>query len=215
MYPIGNLFERKFSGSEALRWSVIPEVMAVVTLIMIQIWGSRSMGRLPIFTAAAIIIAGWFARKETCKELGLVNRWLMLIPAGILGGKFLAVNFPFDRNGLPGVALGLIGYFGWAWLQQLALNGFLVRRCAEAGMAPAVIACSAGITAGIIHLPNPLLVPVSCLGAGAASYLFLRMRRKNLYWLALGHAVIGVALLHAVPASFHHHFLIGPSFWSR
>jgi hypothetical protein len=199
---------------EIRRSAAVLEVVTVLGLIMFQIWHAKIAGWWGLGLAASVIIGGWWARKETCHDLGFVSGRFILFPAAIFLGKIFVANVRLDRSGWRGIVLGLIGYFAWAWLQQAALNSFFAKRCQEIGLSTKQTACCAGIVAGAIHMPNTLLVPVSLIGATAATYLFLRMRHKNIYLLAIGHAVIAIALLHALPLSVHHHFVIGPKFWA-
>ena len=212
MYPV-ELWERKIGFAVPFKRLAIFELIAVPFLIMGQLWSGGVAEYWPIVFASAIVLAGWIARKESCAELGIIEARFVIIPGIILAGKFLMVSFAFDHDGFRGIFWGLVGYFGWAWLQQLLLNGFFVKRCREAGLGVALTACLAGLVSAMVHLPNPLLTPVAAVGGGAASYWFIRMRQKNLYLLALCHAVIAIALLHGTPVSWHHHFTVGSAFW--
>ena len=57
------------------------------------------------------------------------------------------------------------------------------------------------------HLPNPLLTPVTLLWGFAACLLFLRYR--NLYPLALAHAILGIAIAITIPGPVDHNMRVG------
>ena len=55
----------------------------------------------------------------------------------------------------------------------------------------------------IAHIPNPLLVPVTLVWGAISSVVFLRYR--NLYALALAHAIFGMCIAVTVPNRIHRH----------
>ena len=67
-----------------------------------------------------------------------------------------------------------------------------------------------GVTAiifAVAHLPNPILVPFTLLWGLAACLLFLRYR--NLYPLAMAHAILGITIAIAVPGPVDHNMRVG------
>ncbi len=70
----------------------------------------------------------------------------------------------------------------------------------------AAVAATAVLFA-LAHLPNPILTPLTLLWGLAACTLFLRYR--NLYVLAVVHAILGVTLAITVPANAIHNMRVG------
>ncbi len=98
---------------------------------------------------------------------------------------------------------------GWAFLQQYLLQGFIHRRIAsilDRGREPAV-----ALIFALLHLPNPVLVPVTF----AAGYVFavLFRRQPNLWVLALCHAVGSTAVAFAFDPSVLRNMRVGPGYW--
>jgi len=99
----------------------------------------------------------------------------------------------------------------WGFLQQYLLQGFIHRRLnvlldSNAARELAV----AGIFA-LLHLPNPILVPVTFL----AGYVFavLYRRHPNLAVLALCHAVGSTAVAFAFGPGSLHKMRVGPGYY--
>jgi membrane protease YdiL (CAAX protease family) len=98
-------------------------------------------------------------------------------------------------------------YALWACFQQLLLQGFFLPRflgLMKGGRAAALLA--AGLFA-LAHLPNPVLTPVTLLWGFVACLLFLRYR--NLYPLALAHAIFGITIAITIPGPVDHNMRVG------
>jgi hypothetical protein len=59
----------------------------------------------------------------------------------------------------------------------------------------------------LAHLPNPILTPVTLLWGLAACLLFLRYR--NLYPLAMAHAIFGICIAITIPGPVSHNMRVG------
>jgi membrane protease YdiL (CAAX protease family) len=59
----------------------------------------------------------------------------------------------------------------------------------------------------VAHLPNPILVPVTLFWGFAACLLFVNYR--NLYTLAMAHAILGITLGLTVPGPVDHNMRVG------
>ena len=101
----------------------------------------------------------------------------------------------------------MLAYSVWALAQQFLLQAFFYRRVEVlAGNGLRAVAVTAILFAAA-HIPNPLLVPVTLLGGLASCELF--RRHRNLYPLAVAHALIGLALAVSVPDSIQRHMRVG------
>jgi membrane protease YdiL (CAAX protease family) len=99
------------------------------------------------------------------------------------------------------------GYTVWALMQQFLLQGyFLVRliRILPNGNWAAIIA---GTVFSAAHLPNPILTPITLLWGLTACLIFLRSR--NIYPLAIAHAIFGICVAVTIPASVLHNMRVG------
>ncbi len=70
----------------------------------------------------------------------------------------------------------------------------------------AAVLAAAGLFA-LAHLPNPILTPATLIWGVAAGSLFLRYR--NLYTLALAHAIFGICIATTIPGPVTHHMKVG------
>lgn len=102
------------------------------------------------------------------------------------------------------------GYAIWAAGQQLILQCFFLPRSIRlVGNATAAAAIAAVLFA-VAHLPNPLLTVVT-LVCGLASCLFF-LHYRNLWPLALAHAILGISIGITVPVSLDHNMYVGISY---
>ncbi len=66
----------------------------------------------------------------------------------------------------------------------------------------------AGAMFAAAHLPNPLLMVVTLIGGAVAAVAY--QRHRNLFFLALAHALIGTMLWLVVPDALSHNLRVGP-----
>jgi membrane protease YdiL (CAAX protease family) len=92
------------------------------------------------------------------------------------------------------------------------LNGYFLKRLTAAMPGrPAAIA-SAVLFSGV-HLPNWFLMAVALVTGYVCARIYLRYR--NLYFLGIAHATIGILLLVVVPDSVSHHLVVGPGWFGH
>jgi hypothetical protein len=167
---------------------------------------------LPAATREAAVVQGALA--AVVLIIGLVRRAPLTPPP----------HYSLVRN--------LINYFAFCVVQQVAINSMLMNRMLELfGVAPkdrgrplavrafaptnesriAPAAILSGVIFGLMHWPNPLLVPFTIIGGMAMTWLFARQR--NILPLAVGHAVMGMLVAWAFPLAWHHNMRVGPRFY--
>jgi hypothetical protein len=98
-------------------------------------------------------------------------------------------------------------YTIWAFLQEfLLLNFFLLRllRLLPGKTSAAILAT--GLFA-LVHLPNPILTPLTFLWGYAACLIFLHYR--NIYIPALAHAILGICIAVTIPGPVDHNMRVG------
>jgi membrane protease YdiL (CAAX protease family) len=66
---------------------------------------------------------------------------------------------------------------------------------------------AAGALFGLVHLPNPVLTPVTFLGGWIMSEIFQRYR--SVVPLGIVHGLVGLAIALAVPDQINHHMRVG------
>ncbi len=119
---------------------------------------------------------------------------------------------------LPGGGAALFhrywGYTVWAFLQQVLLQDFFLRRLERLLPGRAVFAAlAAAAIFGAAHLPNPILAPVTLAWGFAACLLFQRYR--NLWPLAMTHALFGITLSCTMPPSLVRGMHVGLGYLHR
>jgi membrane protease YdiL (CAAX protease family) len=98
-------------------------------------------------------------------------------------------------------------YAIWAGAQQfLMLAFFLLRMLRLLPNAWSAVAATALIFS-LAHLPNPILTPVTLIWGVISCQIFLRYR--NLYPLAMAHAILGIAIAITVPGPAIHNMRVG------
>lgn len=110
-----------------------------------------------------------------------------------------------------GALLGALGYVGWSFSQQYALQAFVHRRLRESLRCSRRAALASALLFGLVHLPNPLLTVTVTI----AGYIWCRVfeRTPNLFALAVSHAWLATLLMTSVPEKVHHIMRVGPGFW--
>jgi hypothetical protein len=98
-------------------------------------------------------------------------------------------------------------YALWAAVQQFLLQCFFLSRLVRLLPGARSAAASAAIIFAIAHLPNPILTSVTLLWGFAACVVFLRYR--NLYPLALAHAILGISIAISVPGPVVRNMRVG------
>ena len=202
------------------------EIVAIFSLVEIRIW---ALGRLGIVTAIATVLPillvclSWRKAGDNFKTLGLVPEnfkkdlipifaitlllWVLILSIALIFNP----EFLKQKNLVLKISLHFSGYFFWALLQNLWLNGYFVNRLSAAIKNPKIVSVIAGLLFAIVHLPNPVLFPVTLIGGIMSAHFF--QRNRNLYLIAASHALLAVSLLYFFPDSWHHRLTIGPGFY--
>jgi Type II CAAX prenyl endopeptidase Rce1-like len=210
-------------GNEQLRAALAAlDVTGIPVYIAWFIWrgqflSPRSWLGFPIWLVASFII-----HSDTPKTLGMRadNLWQATKQAAIVYGIF-AVGLLLTGLALRQGALVPPNYrsFGRMWvyftfclLQQIALNSFLMNRLASLIRPTWLASLAAGAIFAALHLPNPVLVPLTFIGGTAMAWMFARVR--NIIPLAAGQALLGSLAWWAFPLAWHHMLRVGPGYYS-
>jgi hypothetical protein len=185
-------------------------------LIMIVIWMPRAWQR-PFYIAAVIWIAAATALSfdgaeamglriwHRIRSLWIIGAALSLALLAVIVAAHLHTLKPLDSP-LQFIKL-YFGYAIWACMQQFLLQNFFLLRLLRLLPTPTAAVTTAAALFALAHLPNPVLTPITAIWGFAACLLFLRYR--NLFPLAIAHAILGICVAITVPGSIDHNMRVG------
>jgi membrane protease YdiL (CAAX protease family) len=87
------------------------------------------------------------------------------------------------------------------------LQGFFLLRLLRLTPGPRSAAFAAAGLFALAHLPNPVLAPLTLVWGFASCLVFLRYR--NLYPLAIAHAIFGITIAITVPGPIVRNMRVG------
>lgn len=192
------------------------ELCVGYALILLVIWTPRPWQRalywLPVLW---ILVVSWLSFDDW-QKMGLHRAnllrslWIVGI-ALLMAAVAVAVSWRLGTLHVPETPFlffkTYIGYAVWSFVQQLLLLVFFLQRLLR--LLPGKLS-AALVTATIFalaHLPNPILTPATLLWGLASCLLFLHYR--NLYPLALTHAILGICIATTVPGQVTHNMRVG------
>jgi hypothetical protein len=204
-------------ASAQSRRRILLELAIPYGLILLVIWTPRPLQKLLWWVAAAAIVAIFWLSFDRMKQLGLRTAgffrslWIAGAALVIAAIAVLAAVLLHTLHLPPGGLIGFIktywAYALWACVQQLLLQGFFLPRCLGLTKTSTSAALLAAVLFSLAHLPNPLLTPVTLIWGFAACLLFLQYR--NLYPLAIAHAIMGIAIAITIPGPVDHNMRVG------
>ena len=208
-------------GAGRARGRDAAEIALAYGLILAVIWTPRPLQRYLWMTAVAMLagmvaLEAWGSGPAWRNAMGLRRKnllrslWVMAAALALAGGAIGlsawmgALHTP---HGFVDFLRTYWGYALWACVQQFLMLGFFLSRFKRLMRCSALAAvATAGIFA-LAHLPNPILAPLTLVWGLAACFLFLHYR--NLYPLAMAHAVLGITVAIAVPGPVVHNMRVG------
>ena len=202
------------------RWSCLVEALAFTAYIAWYIWKLQIMVMRVWWVIPVWLVLSFLLRRDTTKTLGwrADNLWRatkrtlwFVVPASLLicgGGLFLGMLHRLPEHLIE--PRRFAGYFAFCLLQQVGLNSLVTNRLMSAFQKPLPAAIVAGLIFGVLHWPNPVLVPLTAIGGFALSYLFATER--NILPLTLVQALLGALVWWAFPLAWHHSMRVGPGY---
>lgn len=195
------------------------ELVGIYGLILIVIWTPRPwQAALWIVAAASIAYVAWLSF-EGLRPMGICsqNLWNSLwgvavalavaMAAVALAGRLHTLHMPPT----PTMFLRRYGAYAiWAAVQQLILQCFFLSRSLRLLPNATAAATLAAVLFAVAHLPNPVLTLVTLI-FGLASCLFF-LRYRNLWPLALAHAILGICIAITIPGPVDHNMRVGISY---
>jgi len=103
-----------------------------------------------------------------------------------------------------------IFYAIWALEQQFILNSFFYKRFESLLGDTTIAVVVTALLFALVHLPNPVLVPATFLGGIFFVETFRRWR--NIYPVAIAHAMFGLTLAITIPDHWIRHMRVGLGF---
>jgi membrane protease YdiL (CAAX protease family) len=207
------------AGKASSRSAVIVQMFVVLFTIECALW---TQGRTQVccFVAAFVsIVVCVLLSRPRVKDLGIGMKGMIGASVSIpiaLAAAFLGVLFAWQI----GTLRGLFGsqtplwhallYAVWAFEQQFILNSFFYRRFEHLFGDTIVSMLSAALLFSLVHLPNPVLVPATFIGGMFFISVFRRWR--NIYPLAIAHAILGLTLAVTFPDHWLRHMRVGLAF---
>lgn len=197
----------------------LAELLIAYGLILAVIWTQgREQSALYQCAFAWIAMTAWLRRNQTRPiGLGLRGLWpsLWIIPAAtvlFLIGIGIAgrVHSLHNLYGPLPVLEHVAEYSLWSLMQQFILQVYVLLRLLRLGLGRAPAIAVASLLFAAAHIPNPVLVPAALIWAVVCCWLYLRYR--NLYPLAVAHALLGMCIAFCVPNSINHHMRVGEGY---
>jgi Type II CAAX prenyl endopeptidase Rce1-like len=206
------------------------EIAVAYGLIMSVIWTARPLQRLlwlvAVGTVAVITWRSWDGLKAVGLRRENFFRSLWVVGAALaIAAMAVLVAIHLHTLGLPdppatgpgssddfsgGFMLFVRTYWGyalWTFVQQFLMQGFFLLRLLRLLPGPRSAAFAAAGLFALAHLPNPILAPVTLIWGFAACLIFLRYR--NLYPLAMAHAIFGITIAITIPGPVVHNMRVG------
>jgi hypothetical protein len=196
------------------------EVCVGYLLILIVLWVPRPWQRLLACLPVLWIAGATWLSCPSATALGLRTAnllrsfWIVGVAASLcvitifVASHSRTIHKPLSVGSFIG---SYIGYILGAFMQQFLMMDFFLLRLLRVLPPPkyAVV-----VTAGIFtlaHLPNPVLTPLTLLWGLVGCWHFLRYR--NLYTLAVAHAILGITVAMSVPGSITHGMRVGRGYF--
>jgi membrane protease YdiL (CAAX protease family) len=203
-----------------MRKLALLEPLLVFGLIVAYIWKLRFVHPTCWIAIPALMIFSHLLRHESPRALGFQLHNLpgtlselgpMLILIALLLLSAGMVLRTLGQTGFEDALFALAAYLPWGLSQQYALNGYFLNRF-DAALSNRAASFLAALSFCAAHAPNPFLMTITLPLGWCATLLYRRIR--NLYFLGIAHATVGLLLFLVVPDSISRHLRVGPG-WFR
>ena len=202
---------RFFAGK---RFSVLA-IAGAYLLAECGLWTAGTVQRGFIIAAMCWIAGCTLLQRRSAKQLGVglnglrQSSWLALTAlalAAVVAGVLRGAGWQLPPIQRP-IQLWRIGAYSiWALEQEFILNSFLFLNLEQlAGTRRAVVL--AALIFAVAHIPNPPLVALTLLAGLVFCTAFARYR--NIWPLAVAHALLGITVAVSTPDSLTHHMRVG------
>lgn len=224
MWAVGTLFTTahpidESSCSAARRRRDFLELSGIYGLILLVIWTPHPYQKLLWCVAALITVFVITISFEGLKPMGLCTAnlrrsfWAVGLAAGVaiaavcMAGRLHTLHTPTT---LGSTVRHFVGYALWATVQEIILQCFFVVRSLRLLKNGTLAAMFSACLFSMAHLPN-LVLSLITLVCGLAACLFY-LHYRNVWLLAVAHAVLGIAIAITVPVNLDHNMRVGISY---
>jgi hypothetical protein len=192
------------------------ELSVAYALLLLVLWTPLPWQRLFYWSTLAWVLLTTCISFDGWKAMGfhisglLRSLWIVgaaLLAASVTIAFAVKLHTLHSPQSLGAFIKALWGYALWAFLQQFLLQDFFLLRLLR--LLPnrnAALIAAVGLFT-LAHLPNPVLTLMTLLWGFVACLVFLHYR--NLYPLALAHAILGICIAISVPGHVDHNMRVG------
>jgi len=203
------------SPKRRIAWE-LAELAFGYCLILAVIWTPGPLQHWLSFIALGWFIVSIILSFEGWKSMGCCvagfwrSSWVIAVAVlmAAVATFFASSLHTLHHPGGPGQwVLAFGGYTVWALMQQLLLQGYFLARLLRILPNPNIAAALSAVVFALAHLPNPILTPLTLIWGLTACLVFVRSR--NVYPLAIAHAIFGICVAITIPASILHNMHVG------
>jgi membrane protease YdiL (CAAX protease family) len=192
------------------------ELAISYVLVLAVIWTPRPVQRWLYWAAIAWFVfsivstfPGWKAMG--CRAAGFWRSMWVVGVALVLAATAIfcasSLHTLHRPSGLIQWILAFGGYSIWSLAQQFLLQGYFLARLVRLVPSATLAAVTAAVIFAAAHLPNPVLTLLTLMWGLAACLVFLKTR--NIWPLAMAHAIFGICVAITVPATVLHNMRVG------
>ncbi len=194
----------------------VAEIVVAYGLILMVIWTPRPWQQMLWWVAVLAIVIIIWSSFEGFRAMGLrtANFFCSLWVVGaalVVSAVAVTISANLHTLRIPAGPLHFVenywAYAVWSGVQQFLLQCFFLSRLLRLLRNPRTAAFAAAGLFAFAHLPNPVLMVLTIVWGSAACLIFLRYR--NLYPLAIAHAVLGITIAMVVPGHVDHNMRVG------
>ncbi len=192
------------------------ELFLIYGLILLVLWMPGPWQPLLWGVAMSSMLAITYLKFEGLEPMGLgkVNLRQSIWFAGValaMASIAILMAVRLHTLQLPADRVWLVRHYGayavWALIQQVGLQCFFFSRLLRLLPSGISAAAMAAVLFAAAHMPSPILMLATLIWGFAACLLFLRYR--NVYSLAIAHAILGIAIGITIPGAVDHNMRVG------
>lgn len=207
--------QARLPEDQCLRSRSLFEIVLVYGIIEAALWTEGAARYWCSLLALLVVVIIGVERRDLWPKLGLggqglvASLWIVPASAALAGGILLpghvagTLHAPYGRFWYVAIP----GYLLWAFQQQYLLQSFFFTRLESLmgdGWRPLLATV---LLFSLAHIPNPILMAATL--AMAVVFCLLFRRYRNIYALAVAHAMLGLSLAAVIPEPLVRHMRVG------